>query len=76
MIVPVRWFSCGKGGGDKWEPFQMRVAAGENPKEVLDDLKLERYCCRRMLISHVEIVDELIKYDEADKSKMSIVNID
>lgn len=28
--------------------------AEESSKEILDDLGLTRYCCRRMLISHVE----------------------
>ena len=72
MIIPVRCFSCGKVIGDKGEPFQRRVAAGENPKDVLDDLNLERYCCRRMLLSHVELVDELLRYYEVDKTKMSM----
>ncbi len=62
MIIPVRCFSCGKVIGDKWEPFVRRVAAGEKPKDVLDDLGLDRYCCRRMLVSHVEIIDEILKF--------------
>ena len=64
MIIPVRCFSCGKVVGDKWEPFSNRVAAGEPPKEVLDDLGVERYCCRRMLLSHVDLVDEILKFHE------------
>lgn len=67
MIVPVRCFSCGKVIGDKWEDFNTRVEAGENPGKVLDDLGVTRYCCRRMLLSHVEIVDEVMKfYQEKD----------
>lgn len=64
MIIPVRCFSCGKVVGDKWEPFSNRVAAGEPPKEVLDDLGVERYCCRRMLLSHVDLIDEVLRFDE------------
>ncbi len=62
MMMPVRCFSCGKVIGDKREPFVRRVAAGESPKAVLDDLGLDRYCCRRMLISHVEIIDDILKF--------------
>ena len=62
-MIPVRCFSCGKVVGDKWEPFIRRVEAGEKAKDVLDDLGLTRYCCRRMIISNVDIIDELIKYD-------------
>ncbi len=71
MIIPVRCFSCGKVIGDKWEPYTRRVNAGEDPKEVLDDLGLERYCCRRMLLSHVELIDEILKFHE-EKETMEI----
>lgn len=64
MMIPVRCFSCGKVIGDKWEPFARRVARGEQPKDVLDDLGVTRYCCRRMLLSHVEIIDEILRFYE------------
>lgn len=64
MIVPVRCFSCGKVIGDKWEDFKKRVEEGEEPNEVLEDLDITRYCCRRMLLSHVEIIDEVLKFHE------------
>ena len=64
MIIPVRCFSCGKLVGDKWEAFSKRVAAGEHPKEILDDVGVERYCCRRMLLSHVDLIDDILEFDE------------
>ena len=64
MIIPVRCFSCGKVIADKWEPFARRVSRGEPPSDVLDDLALTRYCCRRMLLSHVELIDEILKSQE------------
>jgi DNA-directed RNA polymerase subunit N len=71
MIVPIRCFSCGKVIGDKWEPFARRVADGEHPKDVLDDLGVERYCCRRMLLSHVELIDEILEF-YAEKETVEI----
>lgn len=68
MIIPVRCFSCGKVIGDKWEDFRKRIELGELPHEILDDLNIERYCCRRMLLSHVEIIDEVIKFHEEKDS--------
>ncbi len=62
MIIPVRCFSCGKVIGDKWEEYKRRVEIGENPARVLDDLGLTRYCCRRMLLSHVEVIDQILKF--------------
>ncbi len=43
------------------------MKSGEVAGEVLDGLGLTRYCCRRMLLSHVEIIDELIKFYERGK---------
>jgi DNA-directed RNA polymerase subunit N len=71
MIIPVRCFSCGKLIGDKWEDFARRIKRGEAAAIVLDSLGVKRYCCRRMLLSHVEIIDEVLKfYDEAQKRKL------
>ncbi len=62
MIVPVRCFTCGKVIGDKYYEFKARVEKGEDPEKVLDDLGVERYCCRRTLLSHVELIDQAMSY--------------
>ena len=69
MIIPVRCFTCGKLIGDKWEEFARRVKDGESPKKVLDDMGLTRYCCRRMLLSHIEIIDEIIEFYEVRRKE-------
>jgi DNA-directed RNA polymerase subunit N len=65
MIVPVRCFTCGNLVADKYAEFQQRVKAGEDPKKVLDSLGLKRYCCRRIMITSMDIVDQLMPYNEA-----------
>lgn len=67
MIIPVRCFSCGALIGDKWETFAERVKKGEDTGKVLDDIGVTRYCCRRMLLSHVEIIDDIIQFYEIMK---------
>ncbi|MGC9037356.1 MAG: DNA-directed RNA polymerase subunit N [Candidatus Micrarchaeia archaeon] len=63
MMIPVRCFSCGQVIADKWEEFDRRVHKnGEDAGKVLDELGVKRYCCRRMLISHVDLIDEIIEY--------------
>lgn len=71
MIIPVRCFTCGKVIGDGWEAFVKRVTEGETPRDVLDDLEIIRYCCRRMILSHVEIIDEILKFYE-DKESIDV----
>ncbi|HDP96179.1 MAG TPA: DNA-directed RNA polymerase subunit N [Euryarchaeota archaeon] len=62
MIIPVRCFTCGKVIGGLYEEFLRRVQMGEKPMEVLDSLGLERYCCRRMFLTHVELIDDISPY--------------
>lgn len=62
MIIPVRCFTCGKLIGDKWEEFTLRVQNGENPAKVLDDLGFTRICCRRMFLSHVDLLEQFSMY--------------
>ena len=62
MMIPIRCFTCGKMIGDKFTDFESRVNAGEDPGKVLDDLKIKRYCCRRMLISSVDLIDQVLPY--------------
>lgn len=57
MIIPVRCMSCGKPVGHLWEEFKERVAKGEDRKKVLDELGLERYCCRAVFMGHVDLID-------------------
>jgi DNA-directed RNA polymerase subunit N len=62
MIIPVRCFTCGKVIGGLYEEYLRRTQMGEKPQEVMDSLGLERYCCRRMFLTHVELADELAPY--------------
>lgn len=57
MIIPIRCFSCGKPIAHLWEDYKDRVKSGEEPKKVMDDLGLERYCCRAMFLGQVDLID-------------------
>ena len=67
MIIPIRCFTCGKVVADKWKPFLKMVEEAENKKtkdehykkKILDKLKLQRYCCRRMILANVDMCDKI-----------------
>ena len=74
VIIPVRCFTCGKVIGEAYEEYKKRylvykasIDSGEKPKEtpkeILDDLGVDRYCCRRMIITHVDLVGEAAPYE-------------
>jgi DNA-directed RNA polymerases I, II, and III subunit RPABC5 len=70
MIIPVRCFTCGKVLADKWNFYKNELKQNEdtiinvNAKTVqhtvegkaLDKVGLKRYCCRRVMLSHVDLV--------------------
>ena len=74
VIIPVRCFTCGKVISQIYEEFKKRyeeylkvVKSGEKPtetpKDILDDLGVDRFCCRRMIISHVDLIQESAPYE-------------
>ena len=62
MIIPVRCFTCGTVVASHWDTFFKRTAGGEDARKVLDELGLKRYCCRRMLLSNVDLMDDVIPF--------------
>ena len=48
---------------DKWEEYDRRVNKGhEVAGKVLDEMGLTRYCCRRMMMSHIDLIDDIISF--------------
>lgn len=62
MIIPVRCFTCGKVVASAFESFITRTRAGEDSRQVLEELGMTRYCCRRMILSNAELIDEVIPF--------------
>ncbi len=65
MLIPVRCFTCGNLIADKYENFQNKIKSGEEADKILDSLGVERYCCRRMLLTTVETIQQVIPFYEA-----------
>ena len=74
MIIPIRCFTCSKIIANKYEKYVELVKERNkdnkyinNQDESIDNsdifkkLKLKRYCCRRMILTHVDLVHTLNK---------------
>ena len=62
MIIPIRCFSCGKPIAHLYENYLERINKGEDRKKVMDDLGLQRYCCRTIFLGHVDLIDTAAKF--------------
>ncbi|MGC8645698.1 MAG: DNA-directed RNA polymerase subunit N [Thermoplasmata archaeon] len=73
MIIPVRCFSCGRVIGSDYVKFmskmdEIRKAQNREPlpeeiAKTLDDLNITRYCCRRMILSNADLLEEILPFD-------------
>ena len=64
MIIPIRCWSCGKPVAHLWEEFKERLEkeGEDNRKKILDELGLERYCCRALFLGHVDLIDTVSRF--------------
>ncbi len=62
MIIPIRCFSCGKLIANRYKPYLELIEKGETAGDAFKKLGLERFCCQRMIVSHVDLIDDLLKF--------------
>lgn len=65
MIIPIRCFTCGKPISQLWEEFKERVAKGEAPAKAMDELGLERMCCRSVFLGQEDLVELVGKFKKS-----------
>lgn len=60
MMIPIRCYTCGKVIAHLYDDFLKGLKEGKEASELLNEFGLTRYCCRRMLITHVELIDNIL----------------
>jgi DNA-directed RNA polymerase I, II, and III subunit RPABC5 len=70
-ILPIRCYTCGKTIANKWESYQNMLSEEVSTKDALDRLGLKKICCRRMILGHVDLINNLLKYSHPIESSSS-----
>jgi DNA-directed RNA polymerase I, II, and III subunit RPABC5 len=68
MIIPMRCFTCGRLLADKYEEYHELLRSKYSENDALTCVGLERFCCRRMMLTHVDFNDTLLRFNPADNA--------
>lgn len=57
-MIPVRCYTCNYTIATRYDAYVTALKDNIPPDIIFKQLKIRRYCCKRMLISHVSVDDD------------------
>ena len=65
-MFPVRCYTCNKCIAQYHSDYSASRKKGDTCDATLNKMKITRMCCRRMFLSHVDLVTEQVQYPNKD----------
>ena len=72
MIIPIRCFTCGKVVANLWKIYNTLKEKGMSSEEIFKKMRVHRYCCKRMFIANVDLIDKIIKHSVLENMEVKI----
>ena len=66
-MFPVRCYTCNTLIGHKYSEWVKRVSTEESKRDILDSFDFKLMCCRRMFLTHVHTITDIIQYSNNDQ---------
>lgn len=60
MSLPPRCFTCNTVIGHQWEQYVTKLQEGKKDDEVLRELDVHNFCCKRMFVTNVAKIDSAL----------------
>ena len=51
--------------GQLWEDFKKKIEEGEFPKKILDEMGIERFCCRSVFLGQEDFIELVSNFKKA-----------
>lgn len=64
MLIPVRCFTCGKVIGNLEGRMETLKEEGYDMNQICEKLDVKRYCCKRILLSYIDLTEDLMMYQQ------------
>lgn len=61
MIIPIKCFTCNLLLSSKYKKYLELKQQELSAAEIFKELKVKRYCCKKILLSHVDLIPILKK---------------
>lgn len=65
-MFPVRCYTCNSVVAAHFSDYSRSRLEGEETIHFFKRNGIERMCCRRMFLGHVEVMDDLVRYPNVD----------
>lgn len=59
MLIPIKCFTCNFPISTKYKEYLKIKDKHSDANAIFKELRVKRYCCKKTLLTHVDIIDKI-----------------